>query len=284
VKGKPARAIEKRILSSVPIIGQKKKTTTILFSMSMYRYPHPRTINVAERMLNDLQSNRPDIDIIMGRTLATGLIASRRIQFELAQQTNADYLAIVDDDMYWPQTKEFNALEALLALDKDIISAVCFTRQMPIMCLVSISEDGTEKLEDTSLIKAGKPFQAKWTGFGFILIKRKVIDKLADYCGGVKNIPNLETNWRKMPQTHDLLSAARTPEEVMDAVDWLQRRATHFYEDYSFCKKARECGFEIWADPSFEVAHVGDYDYGVSDWIYMIERQAKEKANAGNSA
>lgn len=283
MKGKPAREIERIIRSSVPVVG-KKKPTTVVFSMNMYRYPHPRTVNVAERMLNDLQSNRPDIDVIMGRTLATGLIAARRAQFEITLAQDADYLCIVDDDMFWPQTPEFNALEALLAHDRDVMSAVCFTRHMPMACMVSISEDGSEKLTDTALIKAGRPFKAKWTGFGFILIKRKVIDKLADYCGGVRNIPNFESDWRKAPQAVDMLTAAKTPEEIMDAVDWIQRRATHFYEDYSFCKKAKECGFEIWVDPSFEVAHIGDYDYGVADWIYMMDRHQKETANAGDSS
>lgn len=33
-------------------------------------------------------------------------------------------------------------------------------------------------------------------------------------------------------------------------------------EDVSFCWRARECGYEIWADPSFEIGHVGSMIVG----------------------
>lgn len=33
-------------------------------------------------------------------------------------------------------------------------------------------------------------------------------------------------------------------------------------EDYSFADKAREAGYEMWADPSLDIGHIGDYIYG----------------------
>ena len=31
--------------------------------------------------------------------------------------------------------------------------------------------------------------------------------------------------------------------------------------DWWFCEKARETGYEIWCDPTIEVGHIGDYEY-----------------------
>lgn len=36
---------------------------------------------------------------------------------------------------------------------------------------------------------------------------------------------------------------------------------TFMGEDAWFCKKAKECGFGIWCDPTIEVKHIGDYLY-----------------------
>jgi hypothetical protein len=282
VKSRESREAERLLRSrNVPTIG-KFKPTTVVFSMSMYRYPHPRTMNLVQRMLNQLQGRRPDIDIIMGQQLATALIVARQAQFQLVLDHKADFLVISDDDMNWAQDDTFNALERMISLDKDIVSACCFSRHMPIVCFVSIEESG-EHLQDPDIVLKGEPFKAKYTGFGLILIKRHVVEKVAEYSGGVENIPNFIGNWREHPEALERLSAASSPEEIMDAVDYLQRRAKWFYEDYSFCRKARECGFDIWIDPSFECAHIGDYDYGVKDWAWMLRKQ-KENADARSSA
>ena len=41
----------------------------------------------------------------------------------------------------------------------------------------------------------------------------------------------------------------------------------HWYlaEDYAFCKRARDCGFRIFADTTIRLWHVGTYRYGWED-------------------
>jgi hypothetical protein len=41
----------------------------------------------------------------------------------------------------------------------------------------------------------------------------------------------------------------------------------HWYlaEDYSFCYRARQCGFRIMADTTIRLLHVGTYAYGWED-------------------
>jgi hypothetical protein len=41
----------------------------------------------------------------------------------------------------------------------------------------------------------------------------------------------------------------------------------HWYlaDDYSFCERARQCGYKIMADPSIRLWHIGEYAYGWED-------------------
>jgi hypothetical protein len=43
--------------------------------------------------------------------------------------------------------------------------------------------------------------------------------------------------------------------------------AGHWYlaEDYSFCYRARECGYAIMADTTIRLMHIGTYAYGWED-------------------
>ena len=64
-------------------------------------------------------------------------------------------------------------------------------------------------------------------------------------------------------------------------LDKVFRQGHQLGEDFSFCRKARLAGLEVWADPSFEVQHLGDYGYSRVDWIAQRRepvRQAVEHA------
>jgi hypothetical protein len=32
-------------------------------------------------------------------------------------------------------------------------------------------------------------------------------------------------------------------------------------EDFNFCKDARKAGFDVWADPTIPIQHIGEYLY-----------------------
>jgi hypothetical protein len=51
-------------------------------------------------------------------------------------------------------------------------------------------------------------------------------------------------------------------------------QAWYLAEDYSFCERARRCGFRIMADTSIRLWHVGTYRYGWEDAGRDVERFA----------
>ena len=83
-------------------------------------------------------------------------------------------------------------------------------------------------------------------GFGFVLTRREVFDRVRDGLG----LPT--TNRRSgrplVPYFAPLLAG--------DGDD-----AVYLGEDYSFCERARRVGFEVLADTAVRLGHVGEYTY-----------------------
>lgn len=85
-----------------------------------------------------------------------------------------------------------------------------------------------------------EPFLVDYAGTGFFMLKRHVVETLANsaesYEGPHGRVPGLY-----MTPIHN---------------DGFES------EDYHFCRKARDAGFEIWADPSIKLKHWGQFAYG----------------------
>ena len=42
---------------------------------------------------------------------------------------------------------------------------------------------------------------------------------------------------------------------------WYENGMVKMSNDWFFCEKARELGYEVWCDPTIKLGHIGDYDY-----------------------
>ena len=87
------------------------------------------------------------------------------------------------------------------------------------------------------------PIQVELAGTGFMLIKRKVIEKLTELHGTYQSNEGKRDPRLFMTPVHD------------DALE---------SEDYHFCRIAREAGFSLWMDPSVRLGHIGQYCYGAN--------------------
>jgi hypothetical protein len=96
-----------------------------------------------------------------------------------------------------------------------------------------------------------EPIEIANGGTGFMLIKRKVFDTLAD----------------KVPSyTNDMYHAVDTVREVKvireyfaTSIDEESNRLLS--EDYHFCKIARQAGFKVWCAPWASFSHTGSYNF-----------------------
>lgn len=123
-------------------------------------------------------------------------------------------------------------------LQADIaVAAYCMKR--PDKPLSAWKDGKLVRLEDCP----SEPFEVDFAGTGFMMIRRGVIEQLAEdaetYQGPDGRVPALY-----MTPVHN---------------DGFES------EDYHFCRKAREAGFTILMDPSIRLGHIGQFRYGHSD-------------------
>ena len=120
---------------------------------------------------------------------------------------------MVDDDMIYPE----DALERLLAHNKDIASGVAYTKYEKQELVVEYLDEKKEGL-----------FECKAVGGGILLIKCDVFKKIPQPWYGYK---------------------------------WNENGAVTMSNDWFFCEKARESGFDIWCDSTIKAGHIGIKKY-----------------------
>ena len=145
----------------------------------------------------------------------------------------------IDTDMVFDD----DALLRLLAFDRDIISGLCVVSGPPFNPVAKrLNEEGTYAVVDGL---ADGRFYSDLDGVGaaFLLVKTDVFRKV-------------EAPWFAMPPYG---------KEVLG-------------EDFYFCQKAKEAGFEICCDASLIIGHIGTYVYTINDYLeYKAERERREK-------
>lgn len=137
-------------------------------------------------------------------------------------EMDADYLFMVDDDMLCPPDLFFRLVEN----DKDICAALAFTRNpdhKPVIYDVIEGFDPVTKKEFyVNKFSMNYPrdtlVQCDAVGFGAVLIKRKVIEAMAE------------------PRFMGMMGCG---------------------EDITFCYKAKKLGFEVWMDTRVKLGHLG---------------------------
>ena len=149
---------------------------------------------------------------------------ARNDMAQVAMHNGADYVLWIDSDMTFPA----DALQRLLALDKDVVTGLYFQRngQHKPVIYSHVGEDGTQGFTDIPT----EPFQVDGCGFGMVLMRTEVIRRVAKEYGLL---------FHPIPQLG---------------------------EDLSFCYRWKEIGGEIWCDPSVKCGHIGEYEWTEKDW------------------
>ena len=85
--------------------------------------------------------------------------------------------------------------------------------------------------------------RAKRVATAFMMIKREVIETL------IKNNPQ----WNYYD--------AKTDRNLSAIFDFAVKDNSYVGEDYLFCDRAREAGFQVWVDPTIKLGHMGVMEY-----------------------
>lgn len=159
-----------------------------------------------------------------------------------------------------------NGYEELFWIDSDIAFSVedfekLRSHDLPLVCGLypkKLKEGGLAAIlnEDTHELSFGETgglVEIKWAGTGFLYTKRQVYDDIREKLNLPKCRVGLETVVYPyfMPFT---IPAGNGSDE-------------HLYlgDDTSFCERARQCGYRVYADTTIRLDHIGKYRYSWED-------------------
>jgi len=120
-------------------------------------------------------------------------------------------------------------------------------------------EPGTETLQ---LGASGGPCRARYIGMGFVYTQRRVYDDVQRVC----SLPLCDA--RSEPPAVPYFLPMVIEDDAQPGGYW------YLGEDYAFCERARQAGYELIVDTSIRLGHIGSYQYGWEDAVHQLPRVA----------
>lgn len=154
---------------------------------------------------------------------------------EEAIELGYDYVFFMDTDMTFPS----NALGVLLSDNKDIVSGIYFKRVTPFNPLIyktfELTEDGMCFEDFGNEYKKDELQKVEGCGAGCLLIKTKVLKHMFD--------------------------VGTSPFGIISGIG----------EDFSFCLRAKQLGYNIYCDSRVKCGHVASFEVNEENWQSLAE-------------
>jgi hypothetical protein len=181
--------------------------------------------------LLEMNGIEPIVRVPVGGSL---LVADRNRLIQMFWESEAEYMLCIDSDLGW---NPYNVLK-LIDAKKDFSGGVYPSRDGKGFTFRPIIEpDGKIVMcPETKLLSM------EYVPAGFMLISRNVIAKMREKYPELYYSP-------KDPRSDKESAFCFFDTEVWEGEFW--------GEDYVFCRRVRETGFDIWVDPLIEFNHAG---------------------------
>ena len=177
-------------------------------------------------------------------------------------QLASDALTQGFEEIFWIDSDiDFNIddFERLRAHDLPIVCGL-YPKKLKEGGLAAILEDYTETLV---FGEQGGLIEIRWAGTGFLYTKRCVYDDIK-----VKlNLPDCSIGRKGTINPYFMPFAIPGPQSSEGKSTWL-----YLGDDTSFCERARQVGYKIYADTTIRLDHVGKYRYSWEDISGSRER------------
>jgi len=148
---------------------------------------------------------------------------------------DATHLMFVDADI------QFRAedIVKLVAHNKDIVGGIYPQKTLPPKMVVNTLDNGKR---EGDLVEVGT------MGTGFMMIKRVVFEAMIDQ-GAHKYTDAIGLSNQENNNQYDFFNCT------------IDSQGRYLTEDWSFCRRWRQLGGQIWADTTISLAHVGYYRF-----------------------
>jgi hypothetical protein len=179
-----------------------------------------------------------------------------------------DKLLTIDADIVFTY-KDF---KRLIFSDKDVIGGVYPLKAFPVV------------MNFNPLPGKGTEFLSTHRGYDYDAF-HKFKEKYADTKTGLVEVCHLATGFLCVTRrVFEKLGESSEVYQDLDSVTGERKRFMHFYtsgvhegilesEDWSFSRRARECGFPVWFDTKIELGHIGLHEYRLGQFYGTAETQ-----------
>ena len=154
-------------------------------------------------------------------------------------ESKCDYLMFIDSDINFEPEDVFRLMAWGTDPKKGIVAAVPRTRSETKNYIATLDHDENNQL---SMNKMGL-VRAKRVATAFMLVRREVFEQMSE----------AHPEWSYYDTRSDRMLTAM--------FDFLVTEEGYIGEDFLFCDRARELGFEVWVDPTITLGHMGVQEY-----------------------
>jgi len=180
------------------------------------------------------------IDIQIGSICGCSVVSrARNLLAKDMLESQCDYLLFIDADINFEPEHIFRLMAWGGDPKKGIVAGVGRTRGTPktFFATLDYDDNGQLTMDSMGLVRA------KRVGTGFMLVRREV--------------------FTQMTEAHPELiyKDARVDGMVPCLFDFMLTDEGYVGEDYLFCDRTRELGFEVWIDPTIKLGHMGVQEY-----------------------
>lgn len=200
------------------------------------------------------------IDIQIGSICGCSVVSRARNFLALDMlESSCDYLLFIDSDINFEPEHIFRMMAWGADPKKGIIAAVPRVRAEEKTYIATLDDDDKSQLTMNS---AGL-VRARRVATAFMLVRREVFVEMT----------KAHPEWNYYD--------ARSKRTVPCLFDFKLTEEGYIGEDYLFCDRTRELGFEIWVDPTITLGHMGVQEYVGNfgeDALYPAIRPAQEAA------
>jgi glycosyltransferase involved in cell wall biosynthesis len=180
------------------------------------------------------------IDIQIGSICGCSVVSrARNLLAQDLLESECDFLLFIDSDINFEPDDIFRLMAWGTDPKKGIVAAVPRTRSEDKVYIATLDHDENNDLtmNNMGLVRAARVATA------FMLVRREVFVTL----------DGMHPEWRYYDKRSD-----RT---VSCMFDFQMTEEGYVGEDFLFCDRAREAGFEVWIDPTITLGHMGVQEY-----------------------
>ena len=183
---------------------------------------------------------RHGIDIQIGSICGCSVVSrARNLLVQDFLETDCTDLLFIDSDINFDPEDVYRLMAWGSDPKKGIVAGVPRVRDAKATYIMSLDHDENNALT----MDAMGLVRAKRVATAFMLVRREVFEALIE--------ANPKWNYYD-PRTDSTLSAV---------FDFKVTAEGYIGEDFLFCDRAREIGYEVWVDPTIKLGHMGVQEY-----------------------